>query len=154
MYAGYVDDPRNTDNAWMETVVFNFHDDTGSPPHNTNLAPIVQTKMLHAWNSTVSQCPIERFIAPQEMTPPLPPSLPLLSRWCVQQATAPCWGWRCSCGLDRNPLWPHSLRQPLPLHTPGSETQECCMVGHTLLGRTKPKYRRYIPKKTEYPIYV
>ena len=29
MYAGYVDDPRNTDNAWMETVVFNFHDDTG-----------------------------------------------------------------------------------------------------------------------------
>lgn len=29
LYAGYVDDPRNTDNAWMETVVFNFHDDTG-----------------------------------------------------------------------------------------------------------------------------
>ena len=29
MYAGYVDDPRNTDNAWMETVAYNFHDDTG-----------------------------------------------------------------------------------------------------------------------------
>eukprot|EP00731_Ephydatia_muelleri_P023488 Em0015g1071a len=29
VYAGYVDDPRNTDNAWMETVAFNFHDETG-----------------------------------------------------------------------------------------------------------------------------
>ncbi|XP_076331828.1 ADP-ribose pyrophosphatase, mitochondrial isoform X3 [Tachypleus tridentatus] len=29
IYRGYVDDPRNTDNAWMETVVYNFHDETG-----------------------------------------------------------------------------------------------------------------------------
>lgn len=29
VYSGYVDDPRNTDNAWMETVAVNFHDDTG-----------------------------------------------------------------------------------------------------------------------------
>jgi ADP-ribose pyrophosphatase len=29
IYEGYVDDPRNTDNAWMETVAMNFHDDTG-----------------------------------------------------------------------------------------------------------------------------
>uniref|UniRef100_A0A8C4QCX7 ADP-ribose pyrophosphatase, mitochondrial n=2 Tax=Eptatretus burgeri TaxID=7764 RepID=A0A8C4QCX7_EPTBU len=28
IYKGYVDDPRNTDNAWMETVAFNFHDET------------------------------------------------------------------------------------------------------------------------------
>ena len=28
IYSGYVDDPRNTDNAWMETVAFLFHDDT------------------------------------------------------------------------------------------------------------------------------
>ena len=28
-WSGYVDDPRNTDNAWMETVAFHFHDDTG-----------------------------------------------------------------------------------------------------------------------------
>lgn len=27
MYKGYVDDPRNTDNSWMETVAFNFHDE-------------------------------------------------------------------------------------------------------------------------------
>lgn len=25
VYKGYVDDPRNTDNAWMETVCFHFH---------------------------------------------------------------------------------------------------------------------------------
>ncbi|XP_043567778.1 ADP-ribose pyrophosphatase, mitochondrial-like isoform X1 [Chiloscyllium plagiosum] len=29
VYAGYVDDPRNTDNAWVETVAINFHDETG-----------------------------------------------------------------------------------------------------------------------------
>ncbi len=25
-----MDDPRNTDNAWMETVAVNFHDDKGT----------------------------------------------------------------------------------------------------------------------------
>uniref|UniRef100_G3MM24 Nudix hydrolase domain-containing protein n=1 Tax=Amblyomma maculatum TaxID=34609 RepID=G3MM24_AMBMU len=30
VYKGYVDDPRNTDNAWMETVAFNFHDENGN----------------------------------------------------------------------------------------------------------------------------
>ncbi|XP_071441113.1 ADP-ribose pyrophosphatase, mitochondrial [Hetaerina americana] len=25
IHSGYVDDPRNTDNAWMETIAFNFH---------------------------------------------------------------------------------------------------------------------------------
>jgi len=29
IYKGYVDDPRNTDNAWMETVAYNYHDNTG-----------------------------------------------------------------------------------------------------------------------------
>ena len=29
IYKGYVDDPRNTDNAWMETCAVNFHDETG-----------------------------------------------------------------------------------------------------------------------------
>lgn len=27
IYRGYVDDPRNTDNAWMETIAVNFHDE-------------------------------------------------------------------------------------------------------------------------------
>ena len=29
IYKGYIDDPRNTDNAWMESVCVNFHDETG-----------------------------------------------------------------------------------------------------------------------------
>lgn len=30
IYRGPVDDPRNTDNAWIETVVYHFHDEDGS----------------------------------------------------------------------------------------------------------------------------
>lgn len=30
LYKGYVDDPRNTDNAWMETVAVNYHDHKGA----------------------------------------------------------------------------------------------------------------------------
>jgi len=29
VYCGYVDDHRNTDNAWLETTCVNFHDETG-----------------------------------------------------------------------------------------------------------------------------
>ncbi|XP_029462873.1 ADP-ribose pyrophosphatase, mitochondrial-like isoform X2 [Rhinatrema bivittatum] len=29
-YRGYVDDPRNTDNAWMESEAVNYHDDLGN----------------------------------------------------------------------------------------------------------------------------
>lgn len=30
IYTGYVDDPRNTDNAWIETTVLHVHDDMGT----------------------------------------------------------------------------------------------------------------------------
>merc|ERR1711953_755627 len=30
IYKGYVDDPRNTDNSWMETQAYNYHDNTDS----------------------------------------------------------------------------------------------------------------------------
>jgi len=30
IFKGIVDDPRNTDNAWMETIAMNFHDDDGT----------------------------------------------------------------------------------------------------------------------------
>ena len=30
LYKGYVDDPRNTDNSWMETVAVNYHDHKGA----------------------------------------------------------------------------------------------------------------------------
>lgn len=29
LWKGYVDDPRNTDNSWMETMAVNFHDESG-----------------------------------------------------------------------------------------------------------------------------
>ena len=29
-YEGYCDDPRNTDNAWLEVVAYNHHDDTNA----------------------------------------------------------------------------------------------------------------------------
>ncbi|XP_028396887.1 ADP-ribose pyrophosphatase, mitochondrial-like [Dendronephthya gigantea] len=29
IWSGYVDDPRNTDNSWMETVAVNYHDELG-----------------------------------------------------------------------------------------------------------------------------
>lgn len=37
IYKGYVDDPRNTDNAWMETVAVNFHDEQGTIVAGFNL---------------------------------------------------------------------------------------------------------------------
>ncbi|KAL8615266.1 hypothetical protein ACOMHN_051758 [Nucella lapillus] len=37
IYRGYVDDPRNTDNAWMETIAKNFHDAQGDSVANFRL---------------------------------------------------------------------------------------------------------------------
>lgn len=37
VYRGYVDDPRNTDNAWMETIAVNFHDEIGDRIAKFNL---------------------------------------------------------------------------------------------------------------------
>ncbi|KRZ63345.1 ADP-ribose pyrophosphatase, mitochondrial [Trichinella nativa] len=37
IYQGYVDDPRNTDNAWMETAAYNIHDETGEQLGSTEL---------------------------------------------------------------------------------------------------------------------
>lgn len=37
LYKGYVDDPRNTDNAWMETVCTLFHDASGEMTKNLKL---------------------------------------------------------------------------------------------------------------------
>ncbi|XP_038648081.1 ADP-ribose pyrophosphatase, mitochondrial-like isoform X1 [Scyliorhinus canicula] len=37
VFKGYVDDPRNTDNAWIETVAMNFHDEQGDSVGKLNL---------------------------------------------------------------------------------------------------------------------
>ncbi|XP_069120927.1 transient receptor potential cation channel subfamily M member-like 2 isoform X1 [Argopecten irradians] len=34
VWRGYADDPRNTDNAWVETLVFHYHDEEGSILNN------------------------------------------------------------------------------------------------------------------------
>lgn len=39
VYRGYIDDSRNTDNSWIESVVVNFHDDIGSLADQLNLKP-------------------------------------------------------------------------------------------------------------------
>ena len=39
MYRGYVDDPRNTDNAWMETVAVHWHDEAGEVTARLPLRP-------------------------------------------------------------------------------------------------------------------
>ncbi|XP_019408356.1 PREDICTED: ADP-ribose pyrophosphatase, mitochondrial isoform X4 [Crocodylus porosus] len=37
VYKGYVDDPRNTDNAWLETEAVNYHDESGETMDNLPL---------------------------------------------------------------------------------------------------------------------
>ncbi|KAJ6657510.1 hypothetical protein lerEdw1_002445 [Lerista edwardsae] len=37
VHKGYVDDPRNTDNAWMETEAVNYHDESGETMDNLHL---------------------------------------------------------------------------------------------------------------------
>ncbi|KAL4228804.1 Transient receptor putative cation channel subfamily M member 2 [Mactra antiquata] len=37
VYEGYADDPRNTDNAWLETVAFSYHDNEGTILDKLNL---------------------------------------------------------------------------------------------------------------------
>lgn len=37
LFESYIDDPRNTDNAWMETVAMHFHDGTGELTKSVNL---------------------------------------------------------------------------------------------------------------------
>ncbi|XP_055334511.1 ADP-ribose pyrophosphatase, mitochondrial-like [Paramacrobiotus metropolitanus] len=72
VYRGYVDDPRNTDNAWIETVAVNYHDETGSNLGTLTLkagsdAKNVQWKdatadlKLHANHSEILQKVVERL---------------------------------------------------------------------------------------------
>ncbi|XP_015112303.1 ADP-ribose pyrophosphatase, mitochondrial [Diachasma alloeum] len=38
VYKGYIDDPRNTDNAWIETTAVNFHDNDGTAFNSIHLS--------------------------------------------------------------------------------------------------------------------
>ena len=72
IYAGYVDDPRNTDNAWMETVAFNFHDETGifpkgnpppppPPTYHTAITPLAPLPLPLSTACPIPTIPGEAF---------------------------------------------------------------------------------------------
>lgn len=56
VYQGYADDPRNTDNAWIETTAVNYHDETGMLTLNLKL----QVSECHSTTLTV-QLWLQRF---------------------------------------------------------------------------------------------
>lgn len=66
VFKGYVDDPRNTDNAWMETVAVNFHDESGIS--NVESCIFVPFKNLLQFPQTLSlfrQQPDTSLLLPQ-----------------------------------------------------------------------------------------
>ncbi|XP_063692912.1 transient receptor potential cation channel subfamily M member-like 2 isoform X2 [Bolinopsis microptera] len=48
VYKGYVDDPRNTDNAWVESHAINYHDGLGTSFSKFPLRASVEGESLHA----------------------------------------------------------------------------------------------------------
>lgn len=46
VFEGYADDPRNTDNAWIETTAFNYHDEDGSLTNHLKLQ-VSHTDFVH-----------------------------------------------------------------------------------------------------------
>lgn len=74
IYQGYVDDPRNTDNAWMETAAMNFHDETGDQVGKLNLeagddaakvkwSEVDSSSKLYASHSEIIKAVVERLNA-------------------------------------------------------------------------------------------
>ena len=45
----YMDDPRNTDNAWLETIAVNFHDEDGSVLSDSGT--MVSTERLYSYTN-------------------------------------------------------------------------------------------------------
>lgn len=73
IYSGYVNDPRNTDNAWIETTAYNFHDDTGKTVKlkleagddagNVKWLPIDKNVRLYGSHKEIVQKCVERLNA-------------------------------------------------------------------------------------------
>lgn len=57
LYKGYVDDPRNTDNSWMETVALQFHDESGDKIGKFNLKAGDDAQALK-WTDVDSKMPL------------------------------------------------------------------------------------------------
>lgn len=67
VYKGYVDDDRNTDNAWMETVVKWFHIESDHPLHDLKLkagsdASNVEWVTVGTLTRDVKDGPVTRFV--------------------------------------------------------------------------------------------
>ncbi|XP_062390194.1 transient receptor potential cation channel subfamily M member 2-like [Sardina pilchardus] len=64
VYEGYADDPRNTDNAWIETTVLNIHlDSTGSLMNDLNRT-VAASQMLSEriqWREVSSKTPVYTY---------------------------------------------------------------------------------------------
>lgn len=58
VFKGYVDDPRNTDNAWMETVAVNFHDESGT--HLKFKSVFIFTLVLKSFYTAVLYTPSQK----------------------------------------------------------------------------------------------
>ncbi|CAF3346898.1 unnamed protein product [Rotaria sp. Silwood2] len=74
LYESYVDDPRNTDNAWMETVAMHFHDETGQLTDHLDLhagddadkvvwCTVDRTLQLYASHKDFLKAAVDRFDA-------------------------------------------------------------------------------------------
>jgi len=46
VWTGITDDPRNTDNAWIESKAFSIHDDTGSGMRAGTRAVVLATHLF------------------------------------------------------------------------------------------------------------
>ena len=58
IYCGYVDDSRNTDNAWMETRVINYHDETGEITKKMKLVSFVVQLLTEVVGSCRDFCKV------------------------------------------------------------------------------------------------
>lgn len=57
IYSGYCDDPRNTDNAWIETYACNFHDEHDSEVEMFQFIAGSDAKNVK-WLNVDHNCPI------------------------------------------------------------------------------------------------
>ena len=51
IYKGYLDDQRNTDNAWVETVAMNFHDETKEIVSGMEFEVKIRIQLNGSWSN-------------------------------------------------------------------------------------------------------
>lgn len=104
VYKGYVDDPRNTDNAWMETVAVNFHDEAGNFLLHFSRNPPITTG-AHSSSKYSCDC-----------------------RQQCERAASAGWRWRRTGPVGGRGLVVQPLCEPLPLLGAGCQRAEGPLV--------------------------